>query len=390
VRPVFGGVRQTRTGEFGANFDNRDPDAPWCWNRACAKLALTAPERAKHAVRPAQPRLSVNGLKDRMRRRNVIAGLPWLLAGRSLAAHAETQNRVAALWPFTAEDVEGQALAAAFRAGLRAQSQADLVIDDRWGGADGERTQALAADLIAAKPQVILTYLSAQLTAVAALTKAVPIVFIGASDPIGLGYVTSLQRPGANITGFTLYEPPLGGKWLATLKEAVPALRRVTLLANESSEIRTSNFYADSFRDTATTLGIEATIATVARAAALEPIIEGLAARGEAGLIVAPGTFSEANGDRIVALAERHRVPALFAIRRFGFRGGLMSYGPDPAEVLHRAAGYVDRILRGDWPGSLPVQAPTKFDFIVNLKTARSMGLTISSALLAQADEVIE
>lgn len=137
-------------------------------------------------------------------------------------------------------------------------------------------------------------------------------------------------------------------------------------------------------------LGVEAAIATVESAAALEPVIEDLAARGDAGLIVAPGTFSEANGDRIVALTARHRVPAVFAIRRFGLRGGLMSYGPDPAEVIHRAAGYVDRILRGDRPGMLPVQAPTKFDFIVNLKTARSMGLTISSALLAQADEVIE
>lgn len=361
---------------------------------AAAEPALSSRRNAPEGLSTPSglhiPGFRWNGLKDRMRRRNVIAGLPWLLAGRPLAARAETQGRVAALWPFTAEDAEGQALAATFRAGLRAQSQMELVVDDRWGGGDGERTQALAGELIAAKPQVILTYLSAQLAAVASLTQAIPIVFIGASDPIGLGYVASLQRPGANITGFTLYEPPLGGKWLAALKEAVPTLRRVTLLANASSEIRASNFYAESFRSTATMLGVEAAIATVESAAALEPVIEDLAARGDAGLIVAPGTFSEANGDRIVALTARHRVPAVFAIRRFGLRGGLMSYGPDPAEVIHRAAGYVDRILRGDRPGMLPVQAPTKFDFIVNLKTARSMGLTISSALLAQADEVIE
>ncbi|MCJ2052429.1 ABC transporter substrate-binding protein [Methylobacterium sp. J-070] len=325
-----------------------------------------------------------------MRRRTVIAGLPLVLAGTPLPALAQVPGRVAALWPYTQENAEGQALSTAFRAALRGLGQDDGQVDDRWGESDGDRTRAVAVDLIAAKPQVILTYLNAQLNAVSTLTREIPIVFVGASDPVGFGYVASLQRPGGNITGFTLYEPPLGGKWLATLKEAIPSLRRVTLLSNSSSGTGRRNFYAESFHGTAAALGIEAAVAMVEDAAAIEPVIADLARQGDAGLIVAPGTFSEANGDRIVSLTGIHRIPALFAIRRFAYRGGLMSYGPDPLEAVRRAAGYVDRILRGDKPATLPVQTPMKFDFIVNLKTVRSLGVTISSALLAQADEIVE
>jgi putative tryptophan/tyrosine transport system substrate-binding protein len=313
-----------------------------------------------------------------------------MLAGWPGAARAQVPSHVAALWPFAAEEAEGQALAAAFRAGLREHGQADLRIDDRWGQADRTRTRALAAELVAAKPRAILTYLSAQLAAVSELTHEIPIVFVGASDPVGFGAVASLQRPGGNITGFTLYEPPLGGKWLAALKEAAPSIRHVTLLANPSSGGPGANFYAASFSSTAATLGVRSAIVTVDNAAAIDPVVTDLAALGDAGLIVAPGTFSEANGDRIIALTALHRIPTVFAIRRFAHRGGLMSYGPDPAEVVRRAGGYVDRIVRGDNPATLPVQAPTKFDFIVNLKTARSLGITITSALLAQADEVVE
>ncbi len=325
-----------------------------------------------------------------MRRRTVIAGLPWTLAGWPVTARAQAPAHVAALWPFTADDVEGQALSAAFHATLREHGQADLRIDDHWGGADRERTRVLAADLVGAGPRVVFTYLSAQLTAVSALTRSIPIVFVGASDPVGFGYVASLQRPGGNVTGFTLYESPLGGKWLAALREAVPTIRRVTLLSNPSTVVRGTNLYADPFRSTAAAMGIEPAVVMVEKTADIEPVIASLGQQGHAGLIVAPGTFSEANGDHIVALAARHRVPAVFAIRRFASRGGLLSYGPDTAEAVRRAATYVDRILRGDNPATLPVQAPTKFDFVVNLKTARSLGVEISSALLAQADEIVE
>ena len=320
----------------------------------------------------------------------MIAGLPWALAGWPAAAEALAQGHVAALWPFAAGDAEGQALSGAFRAALREQGCPDIQVDDRWDGAESDRTRVLAGELVAAKPQAILTYLSAQLAAVSALTREIPIVFVGASDPVGFGYVVSRRRPGGNVTGFTLYEPPLGGKWLAALKEAVPTIRHVTLLSNPSSGAAGANFYAASFNSIAATLGVQGTVVRAETAAAIEPVIADLARAGDAGLIVAPGTFSEANGDHIVALTARHRIPALFAIRRFAHRGGLLSYGPDPVDAVHRAGGYVARIVRGDSPATLPVQAPTKYDFIVNLKTARTLGIAISSALLAQADEIVE
>ena len=273
---------------------------------------------------------------------------------------------------------------------MREQGFPDIQVDDQWDGADRDRTRALAGDLVAAKPLAILTYLSAQLAAVSALTREIPIVFVGASDPVGFGYVASRRRPGGNVTGFTLYEPPLGGKWLAALKEAVPTIRHVTLLSNSSSGTAGANFYAASFNSTAVALGVHGTVVRVENAAAIEPAIADLARAGDAGLIVAPGTFSEANGDHVVALTARYRIPAVFAIRRFAHRGGLMSYGPDPVEAVQRAGGYIARIVRGDSPATLPVQAPTKYDFIVNLKTARTLGVAISSALLAQADEIVE
>lgn len=312
------------------------------------------------------------------------------LAGWPRAVRAQTQAHVVAFWPFAEGDAEGRTLADAFHAALREQVHADQPVDDRWAGADRARTGLLATELVAAQPQVIFAYLSAQLSAVAALTKQIPIVFVGASNPVRFGYVESLQRPGGNITGFTLYEAPLGGKWVAALKEAVPSLRRVTLLSNASTEIRGENLYAEPFRSTAAALGIEPLVLKVETTAEIDPVIADLARQGDGGLIVAPGTFSEANGDRIVALTTSHKIPAVFAIRRFAYRGGLMSYGPDPVETVRRAAAYVGRILRGENPATLPVQAPTKFDFIVNLKTARSMGVDIASALLAQADEIVE
>lgn len=324
----------------------------------------------------------------RMRRRTVIAGLA--LAGWPRIAGAQTQAHVAALWPFTESDDEGRALAEAFNAALRDQGHPDQPVDHRWGGADPERTRMLATELVAARSPVIFAYLNAQLSAVATATRTIPIVFVGASDPVGFGYVESLQRPGGNITGFTLYEAPLGGKWVAALKEAVPSIRRVTLLPNPSTEIRGKNLYAEPFRSTASALGIEPRVVKVEKTADIDPVIADLARQGHGGLIVAPGTFSEANGDRIVALTTRNTIPTVFAIRRFAYRGGLMSYGPDPTEAVRRAAAYVGRILRGENPATLPVQAPTKFDFIVNLKSARGMGVDISSALLAQADEIVE
>lgn len=332
----------------------------------------------------------VEGARGTMRRRTLITGLPWLISSRSVAAWAESTMHVAALWPFPEGDDEGRALAAAFGAALKARADTELQLDHRWGGADRERTRALAAELVGSKPRVIFTYLNAQLRAVSPLTRTIPIVFVGAADPVGHGLVASLKRPGGNITGFTLYESSLGGKWLAALREGVPAIRRVTLLLNPSAQIRGGYLYANAFKTTAAALAIEHSIVVAERPGDLEPVIADLARRKDAGLIVAPGAFSEVNGDRLVALTTEHRIPTVFAIRRFAYRGGLMSYGPDPAEVVRRAAVYVGRILRGDNPGALPVQAPTKFKLVVNLVAARANGFEIPPALLAQADEVVE
>ncbi|MGH1571863.1 ABC transporter substrate-binding protein [Methylobacterium sp. P31] len=316
--------------------------------------------------------------------------MPWALAGWSRTAQALTPAHVAALWPFPETSAEGHALSVAFQTALHEHGQTGLRVDDGWGAADRERTGAVAAGLVGSAPRVIFAYLNAQLAAVSRLTRTVPIVFVGASDPVGSGYVASLQRPGGNITGFTLYEPSLGGKWLAALKEAAPTIRHVTLLSNRSTEVKRGNFYSEPFESAAVALGIEPTIVMVETTGDIDPVIAKLGRQGHAGLIVAPGTFSEANGDRIVALTAEHRVATVFAIRRFAHRGGLMSYGPDPVEAVHRAAAYVNRILHGENPATLPIQAPTKFDFIVNLKTARAFGLEVSSALLAQADEIVE
>lgn len=320
----------------------------------------------------------------------MIAGLPCLVLSQPLTARAEAATRVAALWPFAEDDAEGQALSTAFSATLRDRRQADLSIDHRWGGADRERTGSLAAALVRAEPDVIFTYLTAQLRAVSALTRRIPIVFVGAADPVGYGLIASRKRPAGNITGFTLYESSLGGKWLAALREAAPTIRRVTLLLNLSAEIRGGYLFADAFKKTAAALGIEHGIAVAEKAADIEPVVADLARHGQAGLIVAPGAFSETNGDHLVTATTEHRIPTVFAIRRFAYRGGLMAYGPDPAEVVHRAAIYVDRILRGNPPGALPIQTPTRLSLVVNLKAARGQGLEIPLALLAQADEVVE
>ncbi|MCJ2089907.1 ABC transporter substrate-binding protein [Methylobacterium sp. E-005] len=316
--------------------------------------------------------------------------MPWLIASPTLAARAESATRVAAHWPFTEGDTEGRAQAAAFGAALQDRGETDRQLVNRWGGADRERTRALSADLVRSKPQVIFPYLPARLRAVSPLIHTIPIVFVGAADPVGNGFVANRKRPGGNIAGFTLSESSLGGKWLAALRGGVPAIRRVTLLRNASSQIRGGHLFTKALEKTAAALAIETSVEVAERSGDIEPLIADLAWRKDAALIVAPGVFSAVNGSRLVALTTEHRIPTVFAIRRFAHRGGLISYGPDPAEAVRRASVYVERILRGDNPGTLPIQAPNQLKPVVNPVTARAQGLEIPSALLAQADEVVE
>ena len=328
-----------------------------------------------------------------MRRREFILFAGGAVAAWPFAARAQQGNRVrrvAALWPFTEDNPEAQTLFAALRQGLREFGWTDIHIDSRWGGGNIARTQAYAAELVASAPDVIFAYFNSQLAPLSRATRTIPIVFVGASDPVGAGYVASLAHPGGNITGFTLYEPSLAGKWLGALKEVAPKIVRVALMINPDTAILHGTFYTQSFEDAAAALGIEPVIAKVYSPADIETTIGSLGKQPGSGLMVAPDTFSEINGDLIVSLAAEHRVPAVFAIGRFAKRGGLMSYGPDTMAALRRATGYLDRVLRGEKTADLPVQAPTKFELVVNLRAARALGLTIAESFLLRADEVIE
>ncbi len=328
-----------------------------------------------------------------MKRREFIVLLGGAAASVPLAAHAQQANRarrVGALWPFAEGSTEAQLQFAAFRQGLRELGWGDVQIESRWGGGDVERIRSYAAELVALAPDVIFAYFNTQLAPLARATRSIPIVFVGASDPVGAGYVASLTRPGGNVTGFTLYEPTLAGKWMGVLKEVAPTIARVGLLINPDTAILRGTFYSKEFEAAATSLGIEPVMANVFSAGDIEAAIAALAKQPGSGLIVAPDTFSEINGDLIVTLAAEHRVPAVYAIRRFATRGGLMSYGPNTTDAVKRATSYVDRILRGEKPGDLPVQAPVKFDLIVNIKVAKALGLTVPESFLLRADEVIE
>ena len=326
-------------------------------------------------------------------RRDFMAALGGVTAAWPLAASAEKAGRIrliAALWPFDEQDSDGQAVFTAFREGFRDLGWADSRIESRWTGGNTERARSLAAELVALSPDIIFAYFNAQLRPLSRATHTIPIVFVGASDPVGAGYVASLPRPGGNITGFTLYEPSLAGKWLGVLKEVAPQIARVALLINPDTAVVHGTFYTKALKDAAASAGVDSAIADVYSPSDIETAIGSLGSQPGGGLIVAPDTFSEVNGDLIVALAARHRVPAVYAIGRFATRGGLMSYGPNTRDAVRRATSYIDRILRGESPAELPVQAPVKFDLVVNLKAAKALGLNIPEAFLLRADDVIE
>jgi putative tryptophan/tyrosine transport system substrate-binding protein len=328
-----------------------------------------------------------------MNRRDFIAALGGVTAAWPFPAGAEKAGRtrqIAALWPFDQRDSDGQAALTAFREGLRDLGWADIRIESRWSGGNIERTRAFAAELVGLSPDVIFAYFNAQLGPLSRETRTIPIVFVGASDPVGAGYVASLPRPGGNITGFTLYEPTLAGKWLGVLKEAAPQITRVALLINPDTAVVHGTLYTQALTDAAASAGVEPIIAKVYSPADIETAIASLGKQPGSGLIVAPDTFSEVNGDLIVELAARHRVPTVYAISRFATRGGLMSYGPNTRDAVRRATSYVDRILRGEKPADLPVQAPVKFDLVVNLKAAKALGLNIPESFLLRADDVVE
>ncbi len=265
----------------------------------------------------------------------------------------------------------------------------NLEVDLRWGASNNERIQMIAKELVAAQPDVIQVTTTPGTAAVLRETRTIPVVFSIVSDPVGAGFVASLPHPGGNATAFINIESSMGGKWLELLKEVAPHVSRVTLLFDPTTGPQ-ANYYQEPIEAAARSLAIALKSAPVGDVAAIETEIAATVQERDTGLVVFPDIFTFTHRDLIVSLANRRNLPAVYPFTVFASAGGLVSYGVDLLDLQRRAAGYVDRILKGTKPEDLPVQLPTKFELAVNLKTAKALGLTIPESLLARADEVIE
>jgi putative ABC transport system substrate-binding protein len=315
----------------------------------------------------------------------------WPLAAR--AQQAERMRRIGVLMPFDAHDEEGRAFIPALRETLQKSGWMDgrnLQIDIRWIGRDLERRNAYAADLVSLSPDALFACFSAQLAALLRATNSIPIVFVGVSDPVGLGYAASFAHPGGNVTGFTFWEPSMGGKWFEVIKEIAPRLVRVAIMMNPETTTGQGVAILKAFETAAIASSVEPVTAEVRKLNDIEAAFATLGRQPDSGLFVAPDTFTQAHREPIVALAARYRLPAIYANRFFVTAGGLVSYGTDLVDTVRRAASYIDRIFRGERPADLPIQGPTKFELLINLKTAKALGLEVPPTLLARADEVIE
>jgi putative ABC transport system substrate-binding protein len=328
-----------------------------------------------------------------MRRRNFIALLggaaaAWPLAAR--AQHGERPRRIGVLMYWTADDAEVQARLAAFTQALKQLGWSDghnLGIDTRWATAADIRRHA--AELVALAPDVLVAGTG---TATAAplleATRTMPIVFVAVIDPVGAGFVSSLARPGGNATGFTIYEYSMSGKWLELLKEIAPGLTRAAVLRDPAVASGIGQFGAVQI--VAPSLGVELSPVDVRDAGEIERAVAAFARGSNGGLIVTGSAAAIVHRELIATLAARHRLPAVYSDRGSVIAGGLICYGPDRIDQYRRAAGYVDRILKGEKPGDLPAQAPTKYQLVINLKAAKALGLEVPPPVLARATEVIE
>jgi putative ABC transport system substrate-binding protein len=261
-------------------------------------------------------------------------------------------------------------------------------VDIRWGAGDPERYRAYAAELVALNPDVILAPTTTPVRALLQVTRSVPIVFAAATDPVGGGLVASLAHPGGNVTGFLARELGFSAKWLELLKEVAPRLVRVAVLRDSTTTGGVGQFAA--IQTAAPTLGVELTPIDLRDANEIENAVAAFARQPNGGLIMEAAARADLHRKLIIALAAQHQLPAIYPLRLHAGEGGLMSYGPNQFDLYRRAAGYVDRILRGEKPADLPVQAPTKYELVINLKTAKALGLEVPPTLLARADEVIE
>jgi putative ABC transport system substrate-binding protein len=313
----------------------------------------------------------------------------WPLAAR--AQQGERMRRIGVLMPNAADDPEYQARITAFLKELAQLGWIDgrnARIDTRWGVADADRIRKYAAELVALAPDVIWVNSSPALAALLQATRTVPIVFTGVTDPVGAGFVDSLARPGSNATGFAVFEYGISAKWLELLKEIAPRVTRAAVLRESAVASGPAEF--GIIQAAAPSLGVELRPVDVRDASEIERALTAFAQGSNGGLIVtgSPGTIF--HRVLIVALAARHKLPAVYWLRRFATDGGLISYGPDISDQFRKSAGYVDRILKGEKPADLPVQTPTKYELVINLKTAKTLGIDVPSSVLARADEVIE
>jgi putative ABC transport system substrate-binding protein len=336
---------------------------------------------------------------DQLKRREFIAlvgggaaaaapSLLWPLAAR--AQQPAQMPRIGVLIGF-ADDPDSQAWVAGFRQGLEKRGwlpDRNVRIDYRFAAGQADRFSVLAKELIALQPNVILSQGTSVTAAAQQETRTVPIVFVNVSDPIGSGFVPSLARPSGNITGLLQYEAGITGKWLSMLKEIAPQLKRVALIANP--KVSAYEYFVRASKAAADSLALQLVASPIENAADIERAIASFARAPDGGLLLTPDSTTLTHRDLVIALAARHRLPAVYPFRVFVTAGGLMAYGTEQADIFRQAASYVDRILRGDKPADLPVQAPTRFETSVNLGTAKALGLTVPPGLLVAADEVIE
>ncbi len=329
-----------------------------------------------------------------MRRRQFItlfggAVIAWPLVAR--AQQPERARRIGVLMAQAADDSDGQARVTAFLQGLSELGWIEgrnLRLDYRWGGGDVARIRRDAVELVALTPDVILAGGGQVMGPLQEATRTVPIVFTQTPDPVGAGYVASLARPGGNATGFTNFEYGVSGKWLEVLREVVPGITRAAVLRDATNPAGTGQWGA--IQAVAAPWGVELSPIDVRERGEIERGVAAFAAGSNRGLIVSSSGFAILHRELIIALAARHRLPAVYPFRFYTIGGGLISYGPDPMDPHRRAAQYVDRILKGEKPADLPVQAPTKYELVVNMKTAKALGLDIPTTVLARADKVIE
>jgi putative tryptophan/tyrosine transport system substrate-binding protein len=330
-----------------------------------------------------------------MKRREFTRLLGGAAVAWSVAAHAqptERVRRIAILTSSAESDPEGQSSVAAFREELGKLGWIEgrnIGIDIRWAAADLESMKRYAKELVALRPDLILTSSTPATAAMLQQTRSIPIVFVIVADPVGSGFVESLPRPGGNATGFTPIVRSLGGKWVELLKEIAPRLARVSLLFNPPTATFIEG-YVSPFKTAAAAIGAEAAIAPVNDMPGFESLVATEARGPNSGLVVIPDAFTIQHRAEIIALAARYHIPAVYWSRSFTEAGGLISYGPYIVDEYRRAATYVDRILKGSKPSELPVQAPVKFDLVVNRKVAKALGLEVPASLLAAADEVID